>query len=74
MSFMRHRKGSNHFSRAEPELVCQSVYQPIPTEEGSKRYHEAPPIVAFEKTKRNINTVSEDDEDVCPICLEGNKT
>ncbi|KAK1423196.1 hypothetical protein QVD17_18491 [Tagetes erecta] len=71
MSFMRHRKGSNHSSRVEPELVCQRNYQPVPSEEGSKRYlTEAPPMVTFEKAKSNINTVSEDDEDVCPICLE----
>ncbi|KAK9064669.1 hypothetical protein SSX86_016051 [Deinandra increscens subsp. villosa] len=70
ISFMRHEKGSNR-SRVEPELDCESNFQSIPSEEGSKKYHsEIPLMVAADNVKSNVNTISVDDEDVCPICLE----
>ncbi|KAI3717576.1 hypothetical protein L1987_69283 [Smallanthus sonchifolius] len=70
ISFMRHQKGSNR-SRVEPERVCESNFLSIPNEEGSKEYHlEIPPMAALDKVKSNVNTLSVDDEDVCPICLE----
>ncbi|KAL8229043.1 hypothetical protein R6Q57_013943 [Mikania cordata] len=67
ISFMRHEKWSNR-SLVEPERDCESN---IPSEEGSKKYNpEIPPMVAVDKVKSNSNTISVDDEDVCPICLE----
>lgn len=70
ISFMRHAKGSFH-SRVEPEMVHETNVQPIPSEEGSKKCHpEIPLMVALDKVKSKVNTISEDDEDVCPICLE----
>ncbi|KAM0010413.1 putative transcription factor C2H2 family [Helianthus debilis subsp. tardiflorus] len=70
ISMTRHDKGSNR-SRVEPEPVFESNFLSIPSEEGSKKFHsEIPPMVAFDKVKSNVNTISVDDEDVCPICLE----
>nr|XP_043607896.1 E3 ubiquitin-protein ligase RLIM-like [Erigeron canadensis]XP_043607897.1 E3 ubiquitin-protein ligase RLIM-like [Erigeron canadensis] len=63
ISFMRHGKGSNR-SRVEPEPVCES-------NEGLKKCQpEIPFMAALDKVKSSINTISQDDEDVCPICLE----
>lgn len=70
ISFMRHEKWSNR-SRVEPEPVCESNVLLIPNEEGSKKWHpEIPLMVALNKVKTKVNTISEDEEDVCPICLE----
>ncbi|KAJ9535287.1 hypothetical protein OSB04_un001614 [Centaurea solstitialis] len=69
-SFMRHAKGSFQ-SRVEPEMVCETNIQQIPSEESSKKGHpDIPLMVALEKVKSKVNTISEDDEDICPICLE----
>ncbi|KVH96362.1 Zinc finger, RING/FYVE/PHD-type [Cynara cardunculus var. scolymus] len=41
------------------------------TNKGSKKCHaEIPLMVALDKVKSKVNTISEDEEDVCPICLE----
>ncbi|XP_076959886.1 uncharacterized protein LOC143636094 [Bidens hawaiensis] len=70
ISLMRHDKGSNR-SRVEPEPASESNLSLIPSEEDSKNYHpEIPSKVTIDKVKRNVNIISVDDEDVCPICLE----
>lgn len=62
ISFMRHEKGLN-YSRVN--------FRSTPSEEGSKKGHpETPLMVASDKVKPKVNTISVDDEDVCPICLE----
>ncbi|XP_071703318.1 E3 ubiquitin-protein ligase At3g02290-like isoform X2 [Rutidosis leptorrhynchoides] len=61
ISFMRYGKGSNR-SRVEPEPVCEDGL--------IKSNSEVPLMAALEKIKSSINTISQDDEDVCPICLE----
>ncbi|KAI3503721.1 hypothetical protein L1887_32170 [Cichorium endivia] len=62
VSFMRHEKGSN-YSRGEPVNL-----QSTPSIDNSKKCH--PLMVASEKVKTEVNTISVDDEDICPICLE----
>ncbi|XP_071693966.1 uncharacterized protein [Rutidosis leptorrhynchoides] len=70
ISFIRYEKGSN-LSQVEPEPVYESNIQLIPSEEGPLKCHpETHLMAALNKVKTNINTVSQDDEDVCPICLE----
>ncbi|KAJ9535220.1 hypothetical protein OSB04_un001695 [Centaurea solstitialis] len=52
-------------------MVCETNIQQIPSEESSKKCHpDIPLMVALEKVKSKVNTISEDDEDICPICLE----
>ncbi|GJT07813.1 hypothetical protein Tco_0842275 [Tanacetum coccineum] len=68
ISLVRHGKGSNR-SRVEPEPLCESNFESVPFEDGSKKYH--PEMPPFEKLIKNLNTISQNDEDICPICLEG---
>lgn len=67
ISLVRHGKGSNR-SRVEPEPFCESNFESVPSEDGSKKYH--PEMPPFEKLIKNLNTISQNDEDICPICLE----